>query len=181
MKENNMLFKSKVCFDDYYEKNQDPNLIYDCWLDATSKGWNGWAMPYLEESEFNKFMENMKIDFNNMEDDYDKDFLEELSLIKPEVINGKTMYYFGGWLTWNIEDDDFIEKRDNLLSRTKPCNSVKELKEFRLVKVSTITEECYVMADDWEKAEELGHLSEDLDWRMMNSEAEIEVDFEESE
>ena len=37
------------------------------------------------------------------------------------------------------------------------------------------------MADDWEKAEELGHLSEDLDWRMMNSEAEIEVDFEESE
>jgi hypothetical protein len=119
MKENNMLFKSKVCFDDYYENNENPNLIYDCWIDASSNGWNGWAMPYLEESEFNKFMENMKIDYTkpemNIDDDYGKEFLEELSEIKPEIINGKTMYYFGGWLTWNIEDDDFIEKRNKLL------------------------------------------------------------------
>ena len=112
MRENNMLFKSKVCFDDYYE-NKNPNLIYDCWLDATCRGWIGWAMPYVEESQFHNFMENMKIDFNNME--CDKEFLEELSLIKPEIINGKTMYYFGGWLTWNVEDDDFIEKRNKLL------------------------------------------------------------------
>ena len=35
------LFRSKVCFDDYYE-NKDPRLLYDCWLDADCRGWNGW-------------------------------------------------------------------------------------------------------------------------------------------
>ena len=93
MRENNMLFKSKVCFDDYYEKNQDPSLIYDCWLDANSKGWNGWAMPYLEESEFNKFMKNMKID--GFHYDRDDDFTKNsITLILSDYQNEESYQTF---------------------------------------------------------------------------------------
>ena len=35
--------------------------------------------------------------------------------IKPQEINGKILYYFGGWLCWNIEDEDFKKKRKILL------------------------------------------------------------------
>jgi len=116
MKENNKLFKSKVCFDDYYE-DKNLNLLYDCWIDANCNGWNGWACPYLEESEYNNFMDNMKIDYSNpnIDDGSDGNFINELLAIKPEIINGKTMYYFGGWLTWNIEDGNFQDKRNKLL------------------------------------------------------------------
>lgn len=55
-----------------------------------------------------------------------------------------------------------------------------KLKEFRLVRVSKKVEECYVMAESWEDAERKGH-EEELDWEFMNSQDEIETDFEESE
>jgi hypothetical protein len=117
MTENNMLFKSKVCFDDYYE-TKDPKLIYDCWIDANSNGWNGWAMPYMERDEFYRFVKtciNNWMENPNMDDGSDGNFIDEIMAIKPQEINGKTLYFFGGWLTWDIEDDDFIEKRNKLL------------------------------------------------------------------
>ena len=50
------------------------------------------------------------------------------------------------------------------------------LKEFRLVRKSIKKEEVYVMAKDWEDAEEQGHLNTNLDWEYLNEEDEIEVE-----
>jgi len=52
-----------------------------------------------------------------------------------------------------------------------------KLKEYRLVRVSRKVEECYVMATDWEDAEEKGTF-EEQDWEHCNSEDEIEVDLD---
>ena len=45
---------------------------------------------------------------------------------------------------------------------------VPHLKEFRLTRWRTITEECTVMAKDWEHAEQLGH-EEEHDWEYVDS------------
>ena len=42
------------------------------------------------------------------------------------------------------------------------------LKEFRLTRKRTIKEECFVMAKDWEHAEQLGH-EEEHDWEHVDS------------
>ena len=110
MRENNMLFKSKVCFDDYYE-NFDPNLIYDCYIDAECKGWNGWACPYLEKSVRDKFI-NKQLQECSSED---TEFLQQLLSVKPQVINGITLYDMSCGLCWDIEDQDFNKKRNKLL------------------------------------------------------------------
>ena len=111
------LFKSRVCFDDYYE-NEDPKLIYDCWLDADCRGWNGWAMPYMERAEFYRYvklcLENWE-KYPDLDDGSDGNFADEIMAIKPQEINGRTLYYFGGWLCWNVEDENFAEKRKILL------------------------------------------------------------------
>jgi hypothetical protein len=54
---------------------------------------------------------------------------------------------------------------------------VPHLKEFRLTRVRTIKEECFVMAKDWEHAEQLGH-EEEHDWEHVDSRDAI-IDAEE--
>ena len=51
--------------------------------------------------------------FENPEadDGCDGNFIDEIMSIEPQEIDGKILYYFGGGLCWNIEDDDFIVKR----------------------------------------------------------------------
>ena len=49
------LIETKVCFEDYYT-NFDPNLIYNCYIDAECNGWNGWACPYFEKSVRDKLI-----------------------------------------------------------------------------------------------------------------------------
>ena len=107
------LFKSRVCFDDYYE-NPKGYLIYDCWLDANCNGWYGWACPYMEKYEYLRYVNRCIRDyFENPEadDGCDGNFIDEIMSIEPQEIDGKILYYFGGGLCWNIEDDDFIVKR----------------------------------------------------------------------
>ena len=54
---------------------------------------------------------------------------------------------------------------------------VPHLKEFRLTRVRTVTEECYVMAKDWENAEQLGH-EEEHDWEYVDSRDTISAEEE---
>jgi len=49
---------------------------------------------------------------------------------------------------------------------------MSKLKEFKLERRTVVYEECYVMAKDWEDAEEMGYL-EYLDWEFSHDEAEI--------
>ena len=111
------LFQSRVCFDDYYE-NPKPYLIYDCWLDANCNGWNGWACPYMEKYEYLRYVNRCIRDyFENPEadDGCEGSFIDYIMAIEPQEIDGKILYYFGGWLCWNIEDVNFAEKRKILL------------------------------------------------------------------
>ena len=54
---------------------------------------------------------------------------------------------------------------------------VPHLKEFRLTRWRTITEECTVMAKDWEHAEQLGH-EEENDWEHVDSQDTISAEEE---
>ena len=54
---------------------------------------------------------------------------------------------------------------------------VPHLKEFRVTRKRTITEECYVMAKDWEHAEQLGHEKEH-DWEHVDSQDDISAEEE---
>jgi hypothetical protein len=71
-------------------------------------------MPYMERAEFYRYvklcLENWE-KYPDIDDGSDGNFADEIMAIKPQEINGRTLYYFGGWLCWNIEDDDFEEKR----------------------------------------------------------------------
>ena len=49
---------------------------------------------------------------------------------------------------------------------------MSKLKEHRLIRTTYIVEECYVMAKDWEDAEEMGYM-EEQDWEFSYDEAEI--------
>mgnify|MGYP003114191013 FL=1 len=54
---------------------------------------------------------------------------------------------------------------------------VPHLKEFRLTRKRTIKEECFVMAKDWEHAEQLGHEKEH-DWEHVDSQDTISAEEE---
>lgn len=49
---------------------------------------------------------------------------------------------------------------------------MSKLKEFKLERRTVLVEECYVMAKDWEDAEEIGYM-EEQDWEFSYDEAEI--------
>jgi len=50
-----------------------------------------------------------------------------------------------------------------------------KLKEHRLIRTTYIVEECFVMAKNWEEAEEKGYL-EAQEWEFLTDQAEIEVE-----
>ena len=52
---------------------------------------------------------------------------------------------------------------------------MSKLKEYKLTRTSYILEECYVMAKDWEEAEEKGYL-EEQNWKIDATQADIEAE-----
>ena len=58
---------------------------------------------------------------------------------------------------------------------SKPTDKKPQLKEFCLRRTSHTYEYCYVMAIDWEDAEQQGHQKE-LDWEYSDSRSEINVE-----
>tara|TARA_R100000742_G_C4242712_1_gene62124 strand:+ start:248 stop:472 length:225 start_codon:yes stop_codon:yes gene_type:complete len=50
---------------------------------------------------------------------------------------------------------------------------MSKLKEYRLERRTVLIEDCYVMAKDWEDAEEMGYLDSELDWEFCYDEGEI--------
>ena len=65
-----------------------------------------------------------------------------------------------------------VNQLDNLKQNNKPTT---ELKEFCLNRKSTTYEYCYVMATDWEDAENQGHENA-LDWEHQDDRTEIDVE-----
>ena len=63
-------------------------------------------------------------------------------------------------------------KQNNKFKLNQPTT---ELKEFCLNRKSTTYEYCYVMATDWEDAENQGHENE-LDWEQSDDRTEIDAE-----
>ncbi|BCV03277.1 MAG: hypothetical protein CM15mV64_200 [uncultured marine virus] len=111
------LIETKVCFEDYYT-NFDPNLIYNCYIDAECNGWNGWACPYFEKSVRDKFIDKQIQECSSE----DAEFLQQLLDVEPQVINGMTLYDMSCGLCWDIEDEDFQKKQAELLTKEEKRN-----------------------------------------------------------
>ena len=47
------LVKTVVGFDDAIE---DKSHRYDCYINTHNRYWNGWANPYFEQKEWDKFI-----------------------------------------------------------------------------------------------------------------------------
>lgn len=56
--------------------------------------------------------------------------------------------------------------------------STNKLKEFKLTKVVTVSYESYVMAENWEDAEEKGHYDDSIKWIVDNERFSIDAEEE---
>ena len=54
--------------------------------------------------------------------------------------------------------------------------STNKLKEFKLTKLVTVSYESYVMAENWEDAEEKGHYNDSLTWIINNERSSIDAE-----
>ena len=102
------LIKTKVCFEDYYD-NQDPDLIYSCFIYAEDEGWNGWARPFFLKEERDKFLKNMQREYA------DNEFISQIKAVKPKIVNGLDLYDMSCGCCWDIEDDNFKQRREEAL------------------------------------------------------------------
>jgi hypothetical protein len=50
-----------------------------------------------------------------------------------------------------------------------------KLKEYKLTRTTYTVEDCFVMATDWEEAEEKGYLEEQK-WNFLKDQADIEAE-----
>ena len=50
-----------------------------------------------------------------------------------------------------------------------------KLKEYKLTRTTYTVEDCFVMATDWEEAEEKGYLEEQK-WNFLEDQADIEAE-----
>jgi hypothetical protein len=64
-----------------------------------------------------------------------------------------------------------MSQMNNPKQNSKPTT---ELKEFCLTRTRTTYEYCYVMATDWEDAEDQGHQQQD--WEQSDDRTEIDVE-----
>ena len=56
--------------------------------------------------------------------------------------------------------------------------STNKLKEFKLTKVVTVSYESYVMAENWEDAEEKAHYDDSIKWIVDNERFSIDAEEE---
>jgi len=100
------LIKARFTFTEY-----EDFPIFSGWYDPKNRYWNGWSNPYFDKPTRDSFiaLEKSLLDQTYKGKPYteqDNDFLNELKSIKPQTINGKELYYFGGFLIWDQVGDN---------------------------------------------------------------------------
>ena len=89
------LIRSRFTFD---ESEDFP--IFNGWYDPTYRYWNGWSNPYFDKPTRDSFLAYQKSFVGQIIDEVDKEFFDYFTNIKPKVIDGKELYYFGSWICW---------------------------------------------------------------------------------
>ena len=97
------MIKSKVQMDGF---EQTLNCLYD----PSNQYWNGFANPYFDQTNFDKWVAWLKQE--------ESDTYDEVKDMPSEIINGKKYYYCGGAYTWSYvenEETSFLEDLENLV------------------------------------------------------------------
>ena len=97
------MIKSKVQMDGF---EQTLNCLYD----PSNQYWNGFANPYFDQTNFDKWVAWLKQE--------ESDTYDEVKDMPSEIINGKKYYYCGGAYTWSYvenEENSLLEDLENLV------------------------------------------------------------------
>ena len=97
------MIESKVQMDGF---EQTLNCLYD----PSNQYWNGFANPYFDQTNFDKWVAWLKQE--------ESDTYDEVKDTPSEIINGKKYYYCGGAYTWSyVEDEEtsLLEDLENLV------------------------------------------------------------------
>ena len=97
------MIQSKVQMDGF---EQTLNCLYD----PSNQYWNGFANPYFDQTNFDKWVAWLKQE--------ESDTYDEVKDMPSEIINGKKYYYCGGAYTWSyVEDEEssLLEDLENLV------------------------------------------------------------------
>ena len=85
------MIQSKVQMDGF---EQTLNCLYD----PSNQYWNGFANPYFDQTNFDKWVAWLKQE--------ESDTYDEVKDMPSEIINGKKYYYCGGAYTWSYVEDE---------------------------------------------------------------------------
>ena len=97
------MIQSKVQMDGFEQ-------VLNCLYDPSNQYWNGFANPYFNQTNFDKWVAWLKQE--------ESDIYDEVKDITAEIINGKKYYYCGGAYTWSyVEDEEtsLLEDLENLV------------------------------------------------------------------
>ena len=97
------MIQSKVQMDGF---EQTLNCLYD----PSNQYWNGFANPYFDQTNFDKWVAWLKQE--------ESDTYDEVKDMPSEIINGKKYYYCGGAYTWSYvenEESSLLEDLENLV------------------------------------------------------------------
>ena len=97
------MIQSKVQMDGF---EQTLNCLYD----PSNQYWNGFANPYFDQTNFDKWVAWLKQE--------ESDTYDEVKNMPSEIINGKKYYYCGGAYTWSYvenEENSLLEDLENLV------------------------------------------------------------------
>ena len=97
------MIQSKVQMDGF---EQTLNCLYD----PSNQYWNGFANPYFDQTNFDKWVAWLKQE--------ESDTYDEVKDMPSEIINGKKYYYCGGAYTWSYvenEENSLLEDLENLV------------------------------------------------------------------
>ena len=93
------MIKSKVQMDGF---EQTLNCLYD----PSNQYWNGFANPYFDQTNFDKWVAWLKQE--------ESDTYDEVKDMPSEIINGKKYYYCGGAYTWSYVENEEISLLEDL-------------------------------------------------------------------
>ena len=93
------MIQSKVQMDGF---EQTLNCLYD----PSNQYWNGFANPYFDQTNFDKWVAWLKQE--------ESDTYDEVKDMPSEIINGKKYYYCGGAYTWSYVENEEISLLEDL-------------------------------------------------------------------
>jgi hypothetical protein len=138
----------------------------NCLYDPSNKYWNGFANPYLEKTDFDKWVAWLKKE--------ESDSYEDVKGFPSEEIWGKLYYYCGGAFTWSYTSKmNVINKLTDIYNEWGNENNLQPLgsADEELLGRKDLTNEQRKWLKDfcetWEQAESVQNFLDDNDYKAI--------------